>query len=339
MKKETIRSLPKIELHCHLDGSIQIGTLEKLAKKAGIPLNSLTKAIAPKKCHHLKEYLESFDCILPLLQSEENLTLAAYDLIEQAAEETIRYIEIRFAPLLHQEQGLSIEQVLRAVCRGIQHAQKQFDVQANLLISALRHHSNAANQQLIDTVTQLNSETIVGFDFAGDEQAISNEKIKPAADYASASGLKLTLHSGECGCAQNVVEAIRLGAVRIGHGVAIKSDTAIMDYCAKKGTLLELCPTSNIQTNAIKEWADYPLRKFLTHNVKCCINTDNRTVSQTTLTEEYLLLATHCQLSYLEMKRLNLNAIEGAFASQQLKDQLVQQINSGYADVIPSSEA
>ncbi|MBO0411288.1 adenosine deaminase [Enterococcus hulanensis] len=337
MKKEMIRSLPKIELHCHLDGSVQIKTLEKLAVKAGVPLESLTKVIAPKKCQHLKEYLESFDCILPLLQSEENLAIAAYDLIEQASEDNICYLEIRFAPLLHQEHGLSIEQILRAVCHGIQLAQEQFAVQTNLLISALRHHSAAANKQLIDAIKQLNSEKIVGFDFAGDEQAVTNETIKATADYMLASGLELTLHSGECGCAQNVVEAIRLGASRIGHGVAIKDDPATMDCCAEKGTLLELCPTSNIQTNAIKEWTDYPLRTFLEHHVKCCINTDNRTVSQTTLTEEYSLLAKYCQLSYPEMKTLNLNAIEGAFASPRLKEQLTKRINSGYAKVIAAT--
>lgn len=333
MDTNTIKSLPKVELHCHLDGSVRLATLENLAEKEGISTESLKKIIAPKKCQNLKEYLESFARIIPLLQSEKNLAIAAYDLVEQAAEESVCYIEIRFAPLLHQEQGLSIPQIIQAVWSGVLEAQKKFKVHVNLIVSALRHHSEKENSQLIESIRQLNSEAVSGFDFAGDEAAISNAQIKTTIDRASQAGLKLTLHSGECGCAQNVVEAIYLGAKRIGHGVAIKDCEAIMRKCADKEVLLELCPTSNIQTNAIMDWEDYPLRTFIENQVRCCINTDNRTVSQTTLTNEYQLLMTHCGLSYSEMKTLNLNAIEGSFADNKLKEQLIEQVKAGYKEV------
>lgn len=335
---QTIQSLPKVELHCHLDGSVSVTTLKKLAKKEGISSELLERVHAPKKCLNLKEYLERFDIILPLLQSEENLTIAAYDLIEQASEDNVCYIEIRFAPLLHQEKGLTVEQIIRAVRRGILKAQEQFDVHANLLISALRHHPEQENIQLINSINQLNTGEVVGFDFAGDEQEISNEKIKSCVHHATNMDLKITLHSGECGCEQNVVEAIHLGAVRIGHGVAIKDHPAIMTFCAEKGTLLELCPTSNIQTNAIERWEDYPLRRFIENHVKCCINTDNRTVSQTTLTNEYCLLVKYCQLSYSEMKTLNLDAIAGSFADEKLKNRLIEQIETSYAEAIATNK-
>lgn len=333
LNEEMIKGLPKVELHCHLDGSIQIATLEKLALKENLPLKKLEKAIAPKKCLHLKEYLESFDIVLPLLQSEENLKIAAYDLIEQVGRENVCYIEIRFAPLLHQQKNLSIEQIIGAVLDGIYEAQKVFNVHVNLLISAMRHHTEQENFKLIKSIKKMKSEMIVGFDFAGDEQQVPNDKIRNAAALAINSDLKLTLHSGECGCAQNVIEAIHIGAERIGHGVAIKDSVEAMKYCVEENILLELCPTSNIQTNAINNWRDYPFRLFLENDVKCCINTDNRTVSQTTLTNEYLLLVKHCQLTFSEMKQLNLNAINGSFANTTVKNQLIKKIDSDYSQI------
>lgn len=330
LTKEKIKILPKAELHCHLDGSISLATLKKLAIKENVPIETIDKVVAPKKCYDLKEYLESFDIVLPLLQTEENLTLASYDLVEQVGKENVCYIEIRFAPLLHQQKGLSIEQIIRAVTKGIFEAQKKYDVHVNLLISAMRHHTEQDNIALINSIKEINSDLVVGFDFAGDEKIGANEEIKDVTSLAIQSGLNLTLHSGECGCVQNVIEAVQLGATRIGHGVAIKDSEEAIDYCIENDVLLELCPTSNIQTNAIEDWADYPLRLFLDKGVKCSINTDNRTVSQTTLSQEYELLLEHCQLTFSEMKQLNVNAINASFATPLLKEQLLQRLNRDY---------
>lgn len=330
LTREKIKQLPKIELHCHLDGSISMETLRKLALKENVPLMALEKVRAPKKCLDLKEYLESFDVVLNLLQEEENLELAAYDLVKQVGEENVRYIEIRFAPLLHQRNNLSVEQIIQAVMEGINKAQQEFDVQVNLLVSAMRHHQTTENIALIDSINQLQDHSVVGFDFAGDEKAVSNEQIKDVVSVAKTSKLNITLHSGECGCIQHVIEAVEMGATRIGHGVAIKDSVEAMTYCANQQVLLELCPTSNIQTNAIETWEDYPFRLFLDHHILCSINTDNRTVSDTTLTNEYFLLATHANLTLAEMKQLNLNAIEASFSSVEEKEKLKDMIHEEY---------
>ncbi|MFV0559275.1 MAG: adenosine deaminase [Enterococcus sp.] len=330
LTKELIHELPKVELHCHLDGSIQMSTLEKLAQREQLPLKNLSKAIAPKKCFDLKEYLTSFDIVLPLLQRAENLQLAAYDLVEQAANENICYLEIRFAPLLHQEKGLSVAQILEAVLQGIHLAQEHHSIYVNLIISGMRHHSEEENLALIQSVSALKETEIVGFDFAGDEQAITNQTLENCTQFAKESNLQLTLHSGECGCAQNVIEAIHLGATRIGHGVAIKDDPEAMIFCKEHQTLLEICPTSNIQTNAVQDWADYPFRLFLNNGVNCCINTDNRTVSQTNLTNEFDLLRQHFQLTTSEMMQLTYNALDGAFATHATKQILRKKIDAAY---------
>ncbi|MDR1567834.1 MAG: adenosine deaminase [Streptococcaceae bacterium] len=330
MNEKVIQALPKVELHCHLDGSVPFKTLKELAKKQGIAETELAKVFAPRKTANLKQYLESFDVALKLLQTQENLTIATEALIKAVNLENVRYIEIRFAPLLHQAEGLTIPQVIEAVALGVRMAQKKCQVSVNLLLCAMRHHTQTDNLKLLSEIKTINCPLITGFDFAGDEAEVNNQVIASVITQAIKNQLQLTLHSGECGCAQNVVEAIKLGAKRIGHGVAIKDNPNALALCVDSQTLLELCPTSNIQTNAIKDWAEYPLRKFLAAGVKCSINTDNRTVSNTNLTQEYLALFAHCQLTLKEMADLNINAINAAFTTSTVKAKLLEEIRQAY---------
>lgn len=298
----------------------------------------LSKVQAPAKCQDLAEYLESFNLILKMLQTTENLEIATFAIVQAAAEENVRYIELRFAPLLHLEKGLSIEEVIDAVCSGIAKAQKERQIHVNLLICAMRNHSESDNLALLDKIRNLHEEKIVGFDFAGDEAKVDNQKVAPVVQMAIQNGLEVTLHSGECGCSHNVIEAIHLGAKRIGHGVAIKDDPAAMAICQEKEILLELCPTSNIQTNAIQDWQQYPLQFFLNHKIKCCINTDNRTVSNTNLTSEFVRLMEYCDLTISQMATLTLNAVQYSFASDKLKMELVNEIEQAYQPYINEIE-
>ncbi|WP_066899437.1 adenosine deaminase [Streptobacillus notomytis] len=330
MKREVVKKLPKVELHCHLDGSIPIDTLYKLAIKEGIEAKKMDKVFAPKKCIDLKDYLNCFDVVLEVLQSKENLTEAAYSVVKEVYKENVKYIEIRFAPLLHIRKGLSIKEVVLAVSEGIRKAQQEVDVKVNILICALRHHKAELNNNLLEEVYKLN--IIAGFDFAGDEKNYSNSVIKETAIKVKEKNLKLTLHAGECGCAQSVVEAIHLGATRIGHGVAIKDDVEAMKYVVNSDVLLEICPTSNIQTDAIDTIEEYPFRIFMENGVKCCINTDNRTVSNTTLTDEYMLLNKYFGLTYEEMKKLNINAINFSFADEDVKENILENILEAYKE-------
>ena len=330
MNEKLVQFLPKAELHCHLDGSVPINTLNKLALKTKINQQQLAKVQAPAKCQNLAEYLESFDIILKMLQTTENLEIATFSVIEAAAQENVRYLELRFAPLLHLDQGLSIREVIEAVCSGINKAQKTIPIHVNLLICAMRNHSETDNLALLNQIKGLNEKKIVGFDFAGDEAKVDNQKVAPVVQKAIKNGLEVTLHSGECGCSHNVLEAIHLGAKRIGHGVAIKDDTEAMAVCRKQEILLELCPTSNIQTDAIQNWQHYPLQLFLANKIKCCINTDNRTVSNTNLTQEFLKLMQYCDLTISQMAELTLNAVQFSFASNELKMELINEIKQAY---------
>lgn len=328
--EELINKLPKVELHCHLDGSVPFQTLEYLATQDNYDLELLSEIRVKGKCTDLNDYLKSFEIILPLLQSYKNLVLATYNTIKNISEENIVYLELRFAPLLHTKKGMNVQEVVAAVVEGVNRAVSQFDIYVNLLICIMRHDSIESGQDLINSISEIDNDVIVGFDFAGNEMPNANEGIGELTDEILKKNFKLTLHSGECNCPNNVYQAIQLGAKRIGHGVAIRNDKNIMAYCEENKVLLELAPTSNYQTNAVETLESYPLRLFLENNIICNINTDNRTVSDITLTKEYLLMMKHCELSLEEMREMNLNAIKYSFSSHEIKKEIEEKIQSDF---------
>ncbi|MFL2134264.1 adenosine deaminase [Desemzia sp. FAM 24101] len=331
MQKEIVHQLPKVELHCHLDGSVPMKTLKKLAEKQQLDGALLDQVAAPEKCRDLSDYLKSFDITLQLMQTREQLEESAFATAEAAALENVRYMELRFAPLLHTEAGMTLPEIISAVSEGVHRAMEQYNILVNLLICGMRQDSNEENLAMLSELTQTQESLLVGFDMAGPEPDLANDHIEPLTAFAQEKGLQITLHSGECGCAHNVVQAIHLGADRIGHGIATQMDETAQALCVEKGTVIELCPTSNIQTNAVDSWEDYPLLDFMEKGIRCCINTDNRTVSHTSLTREYLLLAEHLGINYATMKSLNLNGLSGAFTTAEVKEKLAAVIEIAYA--------
>lgn len=333
MQQEIVHQLPKVELHCHLDGSVPMETLKKLAAKQPFDMALLDQIVAPAKCHDLEDYLKSFDITLQLMQTYDQLEESAFATAKAVAMENVRYLELRFAPMLHTESGMTIPEVIAAVSKGTQRAMQQYDIRVNLLVCGMRQYSNEDNMAMLSQVMQTDESLVVGFDMAGPEPDRANDYIEPLTAFAQEE-LQITLHSGECGCAHNVAQAIRLGAKRIGHGIAIQRDEQVQELCAATETVIELCPTSNIQTNAVESWEEYPLLDFIDKGIKCCINTDNRTVSQTTLTREYMLLAEHLGINYATMKSLNLNGVTGAFTTPEMKAELSTVIAEAYAPYI-----
>lgn len=334
MDYRIVKELPKIELHCHLDGSVSVELLQELAQKDGVAGFDPKSVQTSHDCTSLKEYLSCFEHILPFLQSAENLTLATLDVIRQAALENVAYLEIRVAPLLHQQAGLSITEVIDAVVLGVEQGRTQYLTKTNLLIIGMRHHTHQEHEALLADVLASTKESIVGFDFAGDEAAHDTLSIAPSISVVHQSGLNLTLHAGECGCYQNVIEAVKLGAKRIGHGIAIKDSEEAIALCAKEKVLLEMCPTSNLQSKAIQSLDEFPLRTFFAKQVPFMISTDNRTVSNTTLTDEYMLLATHFGLTYREMMEINQCAMTYSFADSLTKATVLAKISQSYQDYL-----
>ncbi|WP_314208893.1 adenosine deaminase [Vagococcus salmoninarum] len=339
MERTVVKNLPKIELHCHLDGAVRPHILEQLAKAQGVKLDVTgsalaEKLIAPVECQNLGEYLERFDMVLPFLQQAEALELIAYDLIEQVAAENVTYIEVRFAPMLFTHQGLSVTAIIEAISAGLQRGQAAFGVKSNMLLCGMRHHTKAQNIEVVEAAKAHLNKGVVGFDIAGDEANFPADLYTDIITLSHSHGIPLTLHAGECGCPQNVLTSIKLGATRVGHGVAIQKDPAVLAACLAAGTLVEMCPTSNFQTKAVTSLADYPFKRFLDAGLKICINTDNRTVSNTTLTDEYMKLHQWYNLDYQQMRDLNHNAVDGAFLTETAKNELHSHLTTAYETYI-----
>ncbi|EPQ9626513.1 adenosine deaminase [Staphylococcus pseudintermedius] len=321
-----LKGIPKLELHCHLDGSVSLEYLEKQSQQQGIPIQ-IDKVTVDQHCQSLAEYLQSFDEILKVMQTRISLIDGVVDVAEQAVHDGVKYIEIRFAPAFHQGQGLEIDEILTAVCKGASLAEQTFGIKVRMLVCGMKHHSDEMNRAIFDSLR--GDETleayIVGVDLAGDEAASPTTEHEALIQYAQQQGLNITLHAGECGCAKNVYDAVRFGAQRIGHGVAALQDDDVLATVKAKDVLLEFCPKSNLQTKAIKSLDSLDLQRLLKENIAFLINTDNRTVTQTNLLDEYALLLEHKLLNCEDIVRINFKAIDYTFANSSTKQWLKQQ--------------
>lgn len=330
LTRSQIQAFPKVELHCHLDGSIRPETLLRIANEQHLPIPQELSILeermqVPEDCSDLNEYLERFDFVLPYLQSEFALEAAAFDVMEQAFEDGVAYIEIRFAPSQSMAQGLSCPQTIQAVARGIARAESLYPVKGNILIIGMRQESAAAISQIFSE--SVSEEKVVGIDLAGPEEDDYVPKLAQTYHLlVDGQNVQLTLHAGECGCIRNVYQAIESGATRIGHGIILKGDEKAQEFVSRNQVCIEGCPTSNVHTKAITDYHEYPFREWLKAGVPFCLNTDNRTVSKTTLTDEYLLMTRYCQMSENELRLLNETAARHSFANESVKDTLLRKI-------------
>lgn len=320
---KSIKDIAKIELHCHLDGSVSEKLIRQLAQEQQINLNE-ANLIVSEQCESLDEYLKCFDEILSVLQTADSLKRAVIDVAQQAYEDNVKYIEIRFAPLLHMEQDMTLLEIVKAVETGVEIVQETMDIKVNLLICAMRQHEPSTNKQLFDGLDVYNSEVIRGIDFAGPEVGFPPHTIQDTIQYGLDKGMHLTLHAGECGCKHNVLEAIKIGAKRIGHGVAVNLDEAALQEVKANDVLLEICPKSNLQTKAINALSEINIPYLLNNNIPFVINTDNRTVTQTSLNEEYELLFKHQLIDLEQMKYINQRAIQYVFLTEPEKHRLLE---------------
>lgn len=324
--------LPKIDLHCHLDGSLSEEVILRLAKRSGIHLpenrnDLLKKIIAPQDCQSLIQYLKCFDLPVACLQTKENLFDAAKSLILDAATDQVIYMEIRFAPLLHKKNGLTTKEIIQSVVDGVQNGLKEVKskglmMEAGVIICGMRHIPVKDNVQMLKEASEFLNHGVCGVDIAGDEVNYPPMLQKEFFDLAVHLNIPITIHAGECGSLSNIRDAIYLGAKRIGHGIALNQDKKTREWVKEKGIFLELCPTSNLQTKAVGTWEHYPFQLLLDEGLKVTINTDNRTVSQTTMCAEFEKLSQHFHLTLEDKKTILMNSIDAAFTTDEIKNQL-----------------
>ncbi len=309
-----IKDFPKIDLHCHLDGSLRP---EWIADSLGLPCDdALSKQLcAPKRCASLAEYLTRFSLPLQALSTADRFASAVEDVLAQAAAEHVVYTEIRFAPMLSVREDLRAEAIAEAAIEGLRRGTKAYGIKAGLIFCAMRHMSEKENLAVLELTRKYLGQGVVGFDIAGDEAAFGNERFADLFKKAGAYDIPFTIHSGECGSAENVRLAIEYGARRIGHGIAMIKDPHLMELAAKKRIGIEMCPTSNYQTGAVKDGDVYPLRQFLDAGICVSVNTDNRTVSNTDMTRELRFCRERLGLKDEEVALIHQNSVEMAFAN------------------------
>lgn len=337
MDQKTLHQLAKTELHCHLDGSLSLGVIRQLADQAGVVLPASDEALrqlvtAPKKTESLMDYLTVFDFIRPLLQTKEALSLAAYDVATQAAQENVLYMEIRFAPELSMDKGLTALETVEAVLEGTKRAEAEYGIIAKVLVCGLKQSSSEQTQAIFENVVSLAQKGLVGFDFAGNEADFPTYVLEDCLKKAQELGLPFTFHAGECGCARNIAQAVALGISRIGHGTALINNRHLMEEIVQAGTTIEMCLTSNLQTGAAPTLEDFPFLALYELGANITINTDNRTVSDTNLTKEYRLFVEHFGVNKVDFYQFNQQAIRASFATEAEKTYLLEKLALAYQD-------
>ncbi|WP_394205763.1 adenosine deaminase [Shewanella waksmanii] len=327
-------SLPKIDLHCHLDGSVRPQTIIDLANAQNVSLPSQdineinTLMIAPETCTNLEEYLMRFDLPLSVMQTADAIERISFELFEDAALENVKYFEVRFGPQLHQQQGLSFEEIIAAAVKGMQRAEQQYDIKGNYILSILRTFAKDNIYDVIDAGAAFLNKGVAAFDLAGAELPGFCEQFIPYAEYAKQKGYNITIHAGEQGVGQNVYDAItQLHAQRVGHGIHITGHKAAYEQVKQHHVGLETCPSSNIQTKAVDTLANHPFKAFYNDNLPTTINTDNRTVSNTTMTDEVRKVMQTFNLTLEDYHNIYRTSVEQAFASPKVKRQLLSYLD------------
>ena len=319
MNRELLRRLPKADLHCHLDGSVRPDTLLELGREYGkrMPADdpeALRAYMRVDDARHLEDYLARFDVTLSVMQRAEALERIAYELAEDAARDGVRYIEVRYAPVLNTVEGLSLAETLEAPLRGLERAEHDHGIRGRIIVTALRHLSAETSADLARLAVAYRERGVVGFDLAGAEQGHPASAHADAFAFARWNDLPCTVHAGEGAGASSVREAVHAcGAHRIGHGTRLIEDPSLTRFVNDRRIALEICLTSNVQTRVAAAYEVHPLRLYFEQGLNVVLNTDNRLMSGTTLTDEYLHAARHLGFSFDELAAVALNGFASAF--------------------------
>lgn len=325
--KTIVKKLPKVELHLHFDGSVRVSTVAELLRITYE--EAYSKMVCDKNTHSLTDYLTKFELPVKVMQTKENLKRIAEELLEDLKEEQVIYVELRFAPSLHTQNGLSQKEVVEAVIDGIK---KVEGITCNLILCCTRENlENEKNFETIEVAKDFLNQGVVALDLAGDESKYPTKSFQNLFKKAKKLKIPYTIHAGEASDYHSILEALELGATRIGHGIAAIKNVELMKTLKEKEILLEVCPQSNIDTNIVVEKKDHPIQQLFS-NVFVSINTDNRTVSNITLTKEYEDLIKLFHFSIDDIKACNINAINYSFLKEPEKVKFIKQIEEGYND-------
>ena len=335
-----------IDLHLHLDGSLSIEDFKFLADRQNVDLGDdfPNNIYVNKDCKSLEEYLERFELPLKLLQDEYSIGYAVSSLVNRLYDMGYIYAEIRFAPQLHTRNGMSQENAVIAACAGLNSAlEGKEDFSCGLILCAMRQSDFDTNIQAITLANRFKKYGVVGVDLAGPEAFRPGTYYKDLFDEAQSRNLNITLHAGEACGSEEVMNAIEnLGAKRIGHGVHLDLTMNNVRKVLEKNVYFEFCPTSNLQTTSLPSYEKIPLREFDKFGIHVTINSDNMTVSNTNVLEEFRHLYSLFKLEKYEVRHFLMNSINASFTNSEQKLKLIKlldsKLNNFYSRIIREEE-
>jgi adenosine deaminase len=325
-----LRALPKVELHLHLDCSLSYTVVQRIDP-------SITEEeyrsdfIAPAKCNDLLDYLTHAVKGFALMQTADQLRLVVEDLFRQLTEDNMIYAEIRFAPHLHLQKGLSPLDVVKVTEAAVRESVQATGIEARLILCTLRHLNEGQSMETVKLVEQFKDTYVAGFDIAGDEAGFPIDAHRKAFQYAKEKGIPCTAHAGEASGAASVWETLdHFCPSRIGHGVRCMEDAKLVAHIRENGIHLEVCPTSNIQTNIYPAFKDHPVDKIYREGISMSVNTDSRTITKCTLTSEYEQMQNVFGWTTKEFYDCNVNALKAAFIPTELREKLLEKLKNGF---------
>ena len=333
INRKFIQKLPKAELHCHLDGSLRISTMMDLAQNQKIILpasneEDLAKLLViNERVNNLNEYLERFSLTLSVLQTPEALTRTAYELAEDCWNDSVRYVEVRYSPILHTQKGMTSSESVDAVKMGLDQAEAEFGIKTGIILCGIRNISPEVSLKLADLAVQYKNQGVVGFDLAGAEENFPAKHHQEAFELILKKNINATLHAGEAFGPESIHQAIHAcGAHRIGHGTRLKENEDLMEFINDHRIALEICLKSNIQTRSISSLKNHPFKYYFDQHLRVTLNTDNRLISDTTLSEEYYLAAKTFNLTMQDIRTIIINGFKSAFLPHNERRDLIKNI-------------
>lgn len=330
---ENVQKLPKAELHCHLDGSLRPETVLDLAneQQVNLPSHNLDQLknhlSIGKNIGSLEEYIARFDITLSVLQTPASLERTAYELAADCHTDGVRYLEVRYSPILHTEKGMTLAESVESVKSGLNRAMQEFQIQSGIIICGIRHISPEISLKLADLAVQYKNKGVVGFDLAGAEENFPAKHHRDAFELILKNNINTTLHAGEAFGPESIHQAIHsCGTHRIGHGTRLKENPDLMQYVNDHRIPLEICLNSNIHTKSIRSLEDHPFPNYLTDHLRVTLNTDNRLISDTTLTKEYLTAINQYNLNANQIRTIIINGFKSAFLPHSERRILIKNI-------------
>jgi len=331
-----IRALPKVEQHVHIVGSTRPETLLWLVEEAGIekPFKTVEEVRRFFHYRNFSHFISIYSTVVDCITDENQFDRITYEMLECDARCNVRYVEASFSAPDHVKKGLEYGRMLDAINRGVRRAYRDFGIECNLRIDLVRNYGPKVGMEVLDWI-EGKHDNIVSIDIGGSEERFPAKPFAPVYQRARKMGLHLVAHAGEVTAADSVWETVRtLGVERIGHGLAVSTDTSLINYLLGHGITIEACPTSNVRTGAVRSLENHPIRNFFEQGLRVTVNTDDPSMFGTDMNNEYLQLHQRLKFTISELFKLSLNGVDSLFLPEENKNSMRESFTKKYQSLL-----